>query len=242
MEEDKVSIIIATYNRFDYLMNAIKGAKEQTYKNTEIIVVNDCSEQKEYYEYDWAGNDIIIIHLEKNSKSVFGFACPGGYQRNFGINIATGKYIAFCDDDDSWFPDKLTLQVKAMKETNCKMSSTDGCVGRGPYNQSRKYRKYNAEVFWRRLQLKFEKKNKIELIQNGFPRIWNRKFMKVHNCMICSSVIIEKDIIDKTGRFSIKNYADDYEYWLRILKHTDSVYVSNVCVYYDIGHAGGRKY
>ena len=242
MEEDKVSIIIATYNRFDYLMNAIKGAKEQTYKNTEIIVVNDCSEQKEYYEYDWAGNDIIIIHLEKNSKSVFGFACPGGYQRNFGINIATGKYIAFCDDDDSWFPDKLTLQVKAMKETNCKMSSTDGCVGRGPYNQSRKYRKYNAEVFWRRLQLKFEKKNKIELIQNGFPRIWNRKFMKIHNCMICSSVIIEKDIIDKTGRFSIKNYADDYEYWLRILKHTDSVYVSNVCVYYDIGHAGGRKY
>jgi len=242
MEEDKVSIIIATYNRFDYLMNAIKSAKEQTYKNTEIIVVNDCSEQKEYYEYDWAGNDIIIIHLEKNSKSVFGFACPGGYQRNFGINIATGKYIAFCDDDDSWFPDKLTLQVKAMKETNCKMSSTDGCVGRGPYNQSRKYRKYNAEVFWRRLQLKFEKKNKIELIQNGFPRIWNRKFMKVHNCMICSSVIIEKDIIDKTGRFSIKNYADDYEYWLRILKHTDSVYVSNVCVYYDIGHAGGRKY
>ena len=242
MEEDKVSIIIATYNRFDYLLNAIKGAKEQTYKNTEIIVVNDCSDQKEYYEYDWAGNDIIIIHLEKNSKSVFGFACPGGYQRNFGINISTGKYIAFCDDDDSWFPDKLTLQVKAMKETNCKMSSTDGCVGRGPYNQSRKYRKYNAEVFWRRLQLKFKKKNKIELIQNGFPRIWNRKFMKVHNCMICSSVVIEKDVIDKTGRFSVKNYADDYEYWLRILKHTDSVYVSNVCVYYDIGHAGGRKY
>ena len=52
----------------------------------------------------------------------------------------------------------------------------------------------------------------------------------------------KKDIIDKTGKFCVKNYADDYEYWLRIINHTDSVYVDNVCVYYDIGHAGGRKY
>ena len=65
MENDKVSIIIATFNRFEYLMNTIKSAKKQTYKNTEIIVVNDCSNQKEYYEYDWSGNGVIIIHLEK---------------------------------------------------------------------------------------------------------------------------------------------------------------------------------
>lgn len=242
MENDKVSIIIPTFNRFEYLMNTIKSVKEQTYKNKEIIVVNDCSNQKEYYEYDWSGNGVIIIHLEKNSKSIFGFACPGGYQRNFGMEIATGKYIAFCDDDDSWFPNKLTLQVNAMKETGCKMSSTDGCVGRGPYVPTKTYKKYNAEFFWKRLQSKFKKKNKSELIENGFPRIWDKNFINTHNCMICSSVMIEKDIIDKTGKFCVKNYADDYEYWLRIINHTDSVYVDNVCVYYDIGHAGGRKY
>ena len=66
---DKVSVIIPTYNRFSYLLNAINSIKEQTYSNIEIIVVNDCSTQKEYYEHDWS--DIKIIHLEKNSKDKF---------------------------------------------------------------------------------------------------------------------------------------------------------------------------
>lgn len=102
-----VSVIIPTYNRFTYLLNTIESIKNQTYKNIEIIVVNDRSTQKEYYEYDW--NGVTVIHLEKNSKDIFGFACPGGYQRNYGINIASGKYIAFCDDDDIWFPTKLEI-------------------------------------------------------------------------------------------------------------------------------------
>ena len=46
----KVSVIIPSYNRFHYLMNAIKSVENQTYKNIEIIVVNDGSTQKEYYE------------------------------------------------------------------------------------------------------------------------------------------------------------------------------------------------
>ena len=50
---DKVSVIILTYNRFKYLMYTIKSVKEQTHKNLEIIVVNDCSTEKEYYDLDW---------------------------------------------------------------------------------------------------------------------------------------------------------------------------------------------
>ena len=66
---DKVSVIIPTYNRFKYLMNTLKSVKEQTYSNIEIIVVNDRSSQKEYYEYDWQENNIRIIHLEKKVKT-----------------------------------------------------------------------------------------------------------------------------------------------------------------------------
>ena len=62
-----VSVIIPTYNRFQFLLNSIKSIKEQTYKNIEIIVVNDCSTEKEYYEYNWKENNIIIIHLGENS-------------------------------------------------------------------------------------------------------------------------------------------------------------------------------
>jgi glycosyltransferase involved in cell wall biosynthesis len=99
---EKVTAIIPTFNRFKYLMNTIKSMKEQTYDNMEIIVVNDCSTEKEYYEYNWEENGIIIIHLEENSKKKFGFACAG-YVRNKGIEKSTGKYLAFCDDDDVWF-------------------------------------------------------------------------------------------------------------------------------------------
>ena len=58
---DKVSVIIPTYNRFKYLLNTIESVKKQTYTNLEIIVINDKSTQKEYYEYDWNSNNIKII-------------------------------------------------------------------------------------------------------------------------------------------------------------------------------------
>lgn len=109
---DLVSVVIPTYNRFNYLLNTIESVKKQTYSNIEIIVVNDCSTQKEYYEYDW--KNIIIVHLQQNSKQLFGYACAG-YVRNQGIKLAKGKYIAFCDDDDIWFPNKIELQIKSMQ-------------------------------------------------------------------------------------------------------------------------------
>lgn len=65
---DKVTVIIPTYNRFKYLMNTIQSVKDQTHTNIEIIVVNDCSTETEYYEYDWEKNGIRIIQLPENSK------------------------------------------------------------------------------------------------------------------------------------------------------------------------------
>ena len=238
---DKVSVIVPTYNRFKYLLNTIKSIKEQTYKNIEIIVVNDCSSEKDYYHYNWKENDINIIHLEINSKSKFGFACPGGYQRNFGIDIATGKYIAFCDDDDIWFPKKIELQINAMKETGCKMSSTEGLIGNGIYNSKKLYKKYLCEHYYNTLQNIYRSKGS-NLLSNGFPEIWNLGFLKIRNCIICSSVIIEKDIIDTVGYFIIASTSEDYEYWLRVLKHTNSVYIPEICIYYDNGHGGGQNY
>ena len=132
MDMDKVSVIIPTFNRFNYLMNTIESVKKQTYNNIEIIVVNDKSTQKEYYNYDWAANNVIIIHLDKQSKQLYGYPCVG-HVRNKGIEKSTGKYIAFCDDDDLWFPKKIELQINAMKQLGCKMSCTDGLIGNGIY-------------------------------------------------------------------------------------------------------------
>jgi teichuronic acid biosynthesis glycosyltransferase TuaG len=241
MDMALVSVIIPTYNRFKYLLNTINSVKKQTYKNIEIIVVNDNSIQKEYYEYDWKKNNIIIKHLENNSKSIFGYPCAG-YVRNKGIEISSGKYIAFCDDDDIWFSKKIETQLKRMKETGCKMSSTEGLGGNGIYDIKKKYEKMNSECNYKQLQLIYKMKNS-NLLINGFPDIWNFDFSKIHNSMICSSVLIEKDILNKINNFkTVQNGREDYDCWKRALCHTNSVYIHEPCLYYDNGHGDGQNY
>jgi len=238
---EQVSVIIPTFNRFSFLLNTIESIKSQTYNNIEIIVVNDCSTEKEYYEYNWKDNGINIIHLEKNSKDIFGFACAG-YVRNKGIEKSSGKYIAFCDDDDIWFPSKIELQLNAMKKTGCKMSSTDGLFGIGVYDSKKLYKKYLAEHYFNCLKDSYQQQ-KSNFLDNGFPEIWNRYAMCINNCMICSSVLIEKEILDKINNMKcLQNGREDYDCWLRSLNHTNSVYVQDICFYYDGGHGNGQNY
>ena len=241
---DKVSVIIPTYNRFKYLLNAIESVKNQTYTNIEIIVVNDCSKQKEYYDYDYKtnfGDNFTIIHLEANSKSKFGFACAG-YVRNCGIEKSTGKYIAFLDDDDIWFPNKLELQIEAMNNTGCKMSCTEGLIGNGIYNKNKKYKKYNSEFYFNDLNNIYKNKGS-KLLANGFPEIWDYEFINIHNCCICSSVVIEKSLLKNINYMKyVVNGQEDYDCWLRILKHTNCIYINDICFYYDGGHGEGQNY
>lgn len=238
---DKVSVIIPTYNRFKYLLNTIKSVKEQTYTNIEIIVVNDKSTQVEYYDYDWSSCNVKIIHLEKNSREKFGYGCAG-FVRNEGIKLSSGKYIAFCDDDDIWFPNKIEIQLKAMRETGCKMSSSDGLIGNGIFNPTKSYKKYNAEYYYKTLQNIYNRKGS-NLLDNGFPKIWDLNFLKIHNCVICSSVVIEKTILDKINNMKcVKNGDEDYDCWLRALEYTNIIYVKDICFYYDSGHGDGQNY
>jgi GT2 family glycosyltransferase len=237
---DTVSVIIPTYNRFNYLLNAIKSVQQQTYTRIEIIVVNDCSTDPRYYSHDF-GKDVTVIHLKENTKQTIGFACAG-HVRNEGIKVATGKYIAFLDDDDIWFPNKLELQLRKMEETKCKMSCTEGILGEGPYNKDCGYPKYNSEYWFECLKQIYQSKNS-KALNNGFPDVWSLYFMKIHNCVICSSVVVEKSILEKINNMNIlKNGMEDYDCWLRIATHTNCCYVKDVCFYYDNGHADGRNY
>ena len=237
---DKVSVIIPTFNRFKYLLNTIESVKKQTYNNLEIIVINDNSTQKEYYSYKWDENNILIIHLEQNSKQKFGYPCVG-YVRNKGIEKSTGKYIAFCDDDDIWFPKKIELQINAMKKSGCKMSSTDGLRGNGVFNSTKSYKKYNAEYHYKSLQNIYRRKNS-DLLENGFPQIWTLDFLKIHNCVINSSVIVDKNILVKVGMVPYNRRGQDYQCWLKVLEHTNSIYITDVCFYYDMGHGDGPNH
>lgn len=239
--DEKVSVIISTYNRFQYLQDSIKSVKAQTYPNVEIIVVNDCSTEKDYYTYDWAAAGVKILHLPVNSRELFGFP-SSGFVKNRGVDLSTGSYIAYLDDDDIWFPKKLELQMKAMKETGCKMSSTEGLYGEGRYDPTKTYPQYNSAHYWQRLLFIFRSKGSF-LLEDGFPSVWDRNFMSAHNCMVCSSVVVEKELLKQIGYMNCLPISkEDYDCWMRLLSHTNSVYVNEVCFYYDGGHGNGQDY
>ena len=236
---EKITAIIPTYNRFKYLIHNLHFIKNQTYSNLEIIIVNDCSSEKEYYEHNWEKEGVIIIHLPERTKEMFGYSCVG-YVRNIGIDRASGKYIAFCDDDDTWLPNKLELQMKAMMSTDCKMSCTDGLYGSGLYNPSKKYKRYNAEHHYKTLQRKYKPHG--DLLAKGFPQIWTYRFIKIHNCIINSSVVVEKDILIEAGKIPNDKRGQDYKAWLNCIKYTNCVYVDDICFYYDSNHGSGSNH
>jgi GT2 family glycosyltransferase len=240
IKNPKISIIIPTFNRYKYLLNAINSVKEQTYKEIELIVINDSSTQPEYYSKEL--RDImppksILIHMTTNSGDVLaGRTGKAAYTKNIGIKISTGEYIAFLDDDDYWKPEKLQKQLDAMTNTGCKMSCTDGYIGKGPYNHSSIYNRYYFEYEPHRQYI--ESNLKI----STFPTIWNKNFLQIHNFCINSSVIIHKDIIDKIGYISHKQVGEDYDYWLKAIAHTNCVYIDIPLIYYDSSHGDGQLY
>ena len=142
-----VSVIIPSYNRFDYLINAINSVKQQTYKNFEIIIVNDGSEDSRYYSHSF-DKDTKVINLEENQKTINGFG-PGSI-RNFGIEIARGEFISFLDDDDYWLPFKLETQLKRLNHSSSKMSNSDAFIGEGPYMKNLPYKSFLYDHYYKK--------------------------------------------------------------------------------------------
>lgn len=107
-----VSVVIPTYKRADLLVKAIDTVLGQTYKDIELLVVNDNIKGDEYsqklYEIINSYTD-DRLHLVEQEKHINGAAA-----RNAGIRVAKGEYIAFQDDDDYWEPQKIERQVKLL--------------------------------------------------------------------------------------------------------------------------------
>jgi teichuronic acid biosynthesis glycosyltransferase TuaG len=112
-----VSIITPSYNSEKFIRDTIESVLFQTYKNWEMIIVDDVSpdNSNEIIEkYSKKDSRIKLIKLEKNSGPAVA--------RNRAIQEAKGRYIAFLDADDLWKPEKLEKQIKFMEEKNCALS------------------------------------------------------------------------------------------------------------------------
>lgn len=118
MNENLVSIIMPAYNAEKYISNSINSIIQQTYKNWELIVVDDCSTDKT--------TKVILnykderIHLLKNTKN-----SGAAISRNRALREAKGKWIAFLDSDDIWHPEKLERQLDFMIQNRYAFTFTD---------------------------------------------------------------------------------------------------------------------
>lgn len=111
--DDLVSIITPAYNAEKYIKQAIESVISQTYKNWELIIVNDFSNDNTRLiieQYSKKDERIKLINQEANK----GIAIT----RNTALKYARGRYVAFLDSDDLWKEDKLLKQIKFMNNNN----------------------------------------------------------------------------------------------------------------------------
>jgi len=104
-----VSIIIPTFNRSTVVQRAINSVLKQTYKNFELIVVDDGSTDDTELQLQNLIDNNSIHYFKKANAGV-------ASARNFGVSKARGQWFAFLDSDDEWLPHKLQEQMTFLKE------------------------------------------------------------------------------------------------------------------------------
>lgn len=135
-----VSVVIPVYNRPGYVERAVKSVLSQTFKDREIIVVDDGSKDSTVSVLNSFGEKIKVLTTENRGVSA---------ARNTGVRHSKGKYIAFLDSDDEWLPEKLKKQLDYMFSKGYSVSQTDEIwIRRGRrVNRKKKHLKPRGDIF-----------------------------------------------------------------------------------------------
>ncbi len=108
-----ITVVIPTRGRADLVVRAVQSALRQTYSGVEVIVVVDGPDGVTVERLEGLGEQRLrVLALPEN--------VGGGEARNIGIREARGSWIAMLDDDDQWFPEKLTVQMAAVPDLSAR--------------------------------------------------------------------------------------------------------------------------
>jgi len=197
----KISIIIPTYNYAQYICEAIESVLNQTYKDFEIIVVDDGSTDNT--------KEVIKPYLNK-IKYIYQQNSGPSSARNRGIKEAKGEYIAFLDADDIWLPQKLELQIKFMeKEKEVGLIFSDMIL----FNEKGiiKNSFLKQKLFFNKLPIKPLSSTEKVIYDNVFNALLQENFIPTN------TVIAKKECFNKVGFFDETLFSvEDRDMWLRI--------------------------
>lgn len=198
-----VSIIIPVYNGSNYLAQAIESALNQTYKNIEIIVVNDgsCDDQQTEKIALSYGNKIKYISKPNGGSSS---------ALNTGIKNMTGEYFSWLSHDDLYFPEKIETQINIALNQNDKDTII---VSKGVLINK------DNQIIPSKKKKHIEGKLSAEQVLN-----WISHGKGINGC----AIFIPKHIIDKAGFFDEKLvYLNDMDYWYRLCLLNCNFFFSN---------------
>ena len=203
-----VSIIIPVYNGENYLRQAIDSALAQTYKNIEVIVVNDGSTDNTEGIALSYGDKIRYFNKENGG-------CASAL--NYGISVMKGEYFSWLSHDDLYSVNKIEKQLAVIADNNLDENTIISCGAdiidkdgeKIFYRVARDYGFFNSKCFFERL---FKGKS-------------------LNGC----ALLIHRGVLEKVGRFNETLIAmPDWEYWVRIalagfslFRHSKDVLVSN---------------
>ena len=205
MEEVKVSVVIPSYNSARYVVTAIESVLAQTFKDYEILVVDDGSTDDTKEVLSKYGDSIRYLYKPNGGVSS---------ARNYGIEKATGKYVALLDADDFWMPEKLAKQIAVLEADEniglCYASTEkvdenlQAVLG---YIEADAYEDYCEALLLN-----------LNIVAGS-----------------CSSAIVRRDVIRQTNGFDAEfSTCADWEYWLRLSLMTKFAPVSEYLVKYRV--------
>lgn len=195
-------MIIPTWNRSETVERAILSALNQTYPVFEVLVCDDGSTDNTA-EIVRAIGDPRVKWIEGDH------AGRPAVPRNRGIKASTGDLIAFLDSDDSWFPEKLEVQVRALLERDFDAVCCNAYRDIGQENLGRL-------ISWETSDITFSD-------------------LLFDNRVVCSSVVVRRELLNKTGLFPESGglrVGEDYSLWLRLTQFTKVIYLAEPFVLY----------
>ncbi|MCU4742816.1 glycosyltransferase family 2 protein [Natronoglomus mannanivorans] len=214
----EVSIVLPTYNRAHVVERAIDSVLDQSYKNWELNIVDDCSKDDTQQILQCYQGEKINVHSHSQNKG-------GGAARNTGIKHSTGEYIAFLDSDDEWLPQKLEKQVAALQESNDKVIANYCDINKPAQTHSLS----NILSNLRATLNKLDREDPVPK-EGGEGLI---KYMLSPDFSIggCSTLIVDRASVDQVNGFDERFPChQDWEFLARILKLGDITFTDEELV------------
>lgn len=197
-----VSVLIPTFNRAPYLSEALASVLRQSYRNLQIIVVNDGGEDVSDIVHSYDDPRLIFINRSQNRGKA--------YSLNEALTQAEGKYVAYLDDDDLYYPNHIETLVNALEnQTDCQVAYSD------------LYKTY-CEVMpdGSRKVL-----SKVVDISRDFDRFFMLHFN--HTLHVC--LMHRRDLIEKTGPYNEQlNVLIDWDMTRRLVFFSDFHHVHEI--------------